>query len=300
MIKLPPEEAVAFRRAVQSLVENDQVADWQGSGRQIDFVQQLADDGTIYPTHLGNLFSTLDPEWQARLGWSTVNLPLDQAVAFRKAVRSLLESGEPADWRGNGRQIDFVQQLADRGDHVDLSWPPVQRPRLGMACRSGMDRSQPVARSGDCLPTAIRSLVDGGETASWQGNGRQIDFVQQLVDRGTITSTYLSHLFGALDPDWRTALGWTMLSVPLDQAVAFRAAVQWLAESGEAAFWQGNGRQIDFVQQLAVRGVISSTFLGHLFSVLDPEWRAVLGWSSRPATQSGGCLPQGRAVVGGK
>ncbi|TIS72242.1 MAG: hypothetical protein E5W94_31455, partial [Mesorhizobium sp.] len=279
-ITLPLTEAVAFREAVRALFENGEVADWQGNGRQIDFVQQLADAGTITSTNLGHLFGALDPEWRAELGWGIIHLPLEQAVAIRAAVSSLFENGSVAAWRGNGRQIDFVQQLRENRTitstnlghffaALDAEW----RADLGWTM-IGMPLEQAVA-----FRAAVWALFENGEVAAWQGNGRQIEFIQQLADAGTITSTNLGALFTALDPEWRTELGWSQMNMPLKQAVAFRAAVWALFENGEVADWQGNGRQIDFVQQLADAGTITSTHLGALIAALDAEWRTELGWS---------------------
>ena len=139
MPNVPLDQAVAFRAAVWSLVDSGDAAAWRGNGRQIDFVQQLAGRGAITSTHLGLLFSAIDPAWRAGLGWTAVDLPLLQAIAVRAEVRLLIEKGDAAAWRGNGRQIDFVQQLAAQGTITSTTRSLVRRSRSRVADGLGMD-----------------------------------------------------------------------------------------------------------------------------------------------------------------
>ena len=79
----------------------------------------------------------------------------------------------------------------------------------------------------------------------WQGNGRQIEFVQQLVEDGTITSTYLGHLFSALEPEWRSALGWSFIDLPLKEARQLLGELSGqIAESRYGAVPLGGRRKV--------------------------------------------------------
>jgi mannitol/fructose-specific phosphotransferase system IIA component len=202
-------------------------------------------------------------------------------VTIRDAVRDLIESRDFADFTGNAGQIRFVQALQERGAITSTNLGRFFS-ALDPAWRQALDWTQidlPLAEAVTVRKAVRELLVDSGDLAAYTGNAGQIHFVQALKDRGAITSTYLGHIFSALDPAWLRALNWTVINLPLAEAVAMRKAVRELVDGEDSADYLGNAGQIRFVQALQERRAITSTYLAQFYTALDPAWRQTLGWT---------------------
>jgi len=278
-IDLPLKQAVGIRRAVEELVEDEGYKEYVGNEGQIRFVEELVEEGKIKYTHLGSFYSALESEWtdKDKLGWSVINLPLKQAVEIRRAVEELVESERYKEYVGNNGQIKFVEKLVTGGkiksthlghfysalesewtDKDKLGWSKIDLP---------MEQAVEIRR-------AVEELVEDEGYKEYLGKAGQIRFVEELVEEGKIKSTHLSQFYTALESEWtdKDKLGWSVISLPLKQAVGIRRAVEELVEDEGYKEYVGNEGQIRFVEELVVEGKIKSTHLGSFYSALESKW----------------------------
>lgn len=299
-IPLQLDEALLYREIVSSLAArckagDDEALQYRGDGGQIRLARQLSDDKRVTTKNLGFLFTALEREWAKVLEWTKIDQSIDDAHSFRTAVEQLREQirakePEALGYRGDSGQVQFVKKLkqderitstnlASLYSALDRDWLE----ELGWS-KIGLSVDEAV-RFREAVSQLLAKLDENDNIAqSYCGDAGQIRFVQALREQKIIKSGHLVALYSALDRDWLGRLGWSRLSLALDQAIHCRNAVRKLVDgcaTGDAQSLQfrGDSGQIRFMQRLYDEGHVTSTSLARIASVLDEQWRAALGWT---------------------
>ncbi len=223
VMDMPLKEAENLRKLVGELIQDvGRIEQYQGNAGQVQFVQQMKDEGRIKSTHLGHAYSVLEEEWLRILKWKKMDLPLEEAKKMRELVEGFLKDQEQVEeYEGNAGQIRFVQEMKKeqqiKSTHLGHIYTVLDETSVKALRWKKMDMPLDEAVN-------MRGLVEGlvqdpGRTAQYKGKVGQVKFVQQMKKEGKIKSTHLGHIYSVLEEEWIKLLEWTVLNMPLNEAV---------------------------------------------------------------------------------
>jgi len=286
-VKLPLQEATAWRAAVATLVEGGEStrSRYLGKAGLIRYVTEMRDSGTITSTNLGNLCTALDEPWMDTLKWNRIGLSLDEAVAWRTYVKELVEApaSDRLPYSGKAGLIRVVSELRGAGTIASTSLSTLFRALDAQwidALQWGFI-SMPVEEALEWR-ACVQRLIDGPESdrQPYIGTDGRIRLVTELLHARAITTSNLGQLHSALDADQAAALSWKMTALPLLEASGWRARVRELIDGSteDKGAYLGSSGFIRLAADLHEARVLTSTHLSSLHGALDEEWAATLGW----------------------
>ncbi len=276
-----------YRALVKELIERrpENRKIYEGISGQIKFVEELKGKEMIHNTNLGTLFTTLDKEWVRIMGWSLVQLSLEDAKRYRMEVENLMNNPDKQKYYQNEGQLLFTKELLEQGK-ITTTHPGNLFSALDKLWTKNLQWTNLEMPLSEALKfiARVKELIESdlGQRAKYQGVGGQIKFVEELIQKNVLRSSNLGSIFVCLNNNQLQVMGWKRtISLSLEQAQKFRDAVQKIIEGNLdiKMKYQGVKGEIEFFDEIVVKeGLSALTILGHYIESLDKDWIEEMQW----------------------